>query len=155
MDIEKCKHCAYSVMNIKENRMECLTEKCIYDKVCDESTRDEVRRVFISLPMQGKTEEEIRKRRDEIMETVVTVFRGDFTWELIDQMDKPEELKDAPIVALLGHSIMQMAKADLVVFDKYDWEENPGVDVERNTCSHYDIPSISIWELEIYLKFMR
>ena len=72
-------------------------------------------KVFISMPMNGKTSEETIKRRSEVVGPV---------W-------------------CLGYSIQKMEDADLVVLDK-GWREARGCKVEYDVCSYYGFRFLEI-----------
>ena len=82
-------------------------------------------KVIISQPMRGKTNEQIKEERAELVkelesqghEVIDTIFKGEMPIEC-----------DMPIY-LLAKSIEAMSKADAVVFMK-DWQEARGCRIE-------------------------
>ena len=94
-------------------------------------------KIFISQPMNGRTDEEVMKRRDEIKKYCIKVFQK--PCEFIDSFTKPVDLVNKGRIAMLGHSITMMHDAELVVFDK-GWDKAHGCCVERLVCSEYKIP---------------
>ena len=69
--------------------------------------------IFISMPMNGKTKEEIIKRRNEITILLKERFGNNIT--IIDSIIEDTSLGP---VWCLGQSISLMYNAELVVFDK-------------------------------------
>lgn len=88
--------------------------------------------VFISMPMNGKTIEEIDARRAEIAELLHKRFPSD-TINIIDSVWREEA--QGPVWCL-GYSISKMDTADLVVFDK-NWRKARGCKVEYDVCAYY------------------
>ena len=112
-------------------------------------------RVFISQPMRGRTMEQIQERRDQICEMLVEIFKRDI--EIIDSINKDEELQKKGSIAMLGHSVGLMADADLVVVDDVEYGYT-GVEIESNVAYNYGIPKLSMYDLvTIYagIKGMR
>lgn len=93
--------------------------------------------VFISQPMAGLTDEEILKRRNELIEMISTKFKGE-TIQVIDSFHKPDELVKKGRIAMLGHSISMMYNADIVVFAT-GWDKSPGCRVEHEVCVQYKL----------------
>jgi len=89
-------------------------------------------KVFISMPMNGKTIEEILARREEITEDLRRRFPND-TINVIDSIYHGE--KTDPVWCL-GYSITTMNDADLVVFDK-GWRKARGCKIEYDVCAYY------------------
>ena len=94
-------------------------------------------KVFISQPMAGLTDEEILKRRNQIIEMTKHWFR-DNTLEFIDSFTKSEDIVGRGRIAMLGDSIAKMYNANIVVFGK-GWSKSPGCKVEHEVCVQYDI----------------
>lgn len=101
-------------------------------------------KVFISQPMRGKTEEEILKVREELIEyakakygssvEIINSFLDEITHP--DFCSKYEELPH-PLV-LLGESIKLLAEADVAIFAP-DWTDARGCHVEHHCCREYKI----------------
>ena len=89
-------------------------------------------KVFISMPMNGKTPEEIAQRRAEIEAILIQRFPRD-TINIIDSIWHGEE--KGPVWCL-GYTISKMDEADLVVFDK-GWRNARGCKVEYDVCAYY------------------
>lgn len=88
--------------------------------------------VFISMPLNGKTFEEIEKRFEEIQKILKARF-PDQEIKIIDSLWKKD--KRDPVWCL-GYNIMAMSTADLVVFDK-NWYKTRGCNIEYNVCTRY------------------
>lgn len=100
--------------------------------------------LFISLPMRGKTDEEIKARQKELYKAyrkkypdreiqLINKFKGK-----PDQMTMQDMLGHAE-VELLGESISLMSYADVVLFDN-GWENYPGCRIEHKVCTYYNLP---------------
>ena len=97
-----------------------------------------MKKLFISLPMAGKSEEEIRNKMAEYKENAEYLMGEEL--ELIDsfmEADAPEDIKDAG-VWYLGKSIMMMAEADVVYFGR-GWRSARGCVVEYEVAYRYKI----------------
>lgn len=94
--------------------------------------------VFISQPMSGKTDKEIKEERlrivSKISETVTEPF------EIIDSFfeSAPHEAKP---LWFLGKSIELLSKADLAYFSK-GWENARGCRIEHDCAVAYLIETI-------------
>lgn len=97
-------------------------------------------KIFLSMPMNGKTEEEVLSEREEYIEIIKTRrptwAEGSLTF--IDNVRKPKEIQ-GDRVKMLGDSIMLMADADLVVMCP-GWAKSNGCRIEKAICSDYNIP---------------
>lgn len=98
-------------------------------------------KIFISQPMNGKSDEEIMQERKEIIKVLEDRFGKDNT-EFIDSFFDDTVLEsnyDANIpVFLLGESIKKLSQADLVYFAK-DWNKARGCRIEYIIASEYGI----------------
>ena len=90
------------------------------------------KKLFISLPMRGRSEVEIFARIGYLYESY---FKD---YELIDQYIS-EDIVTNNRLYFISNSIRMMGKADLVVFD-VDWYNAAGCRVEYLICKLYDIP---------------
>jgi hypothetical protein len=100
------------------------------------------RRVFISQPMKGLSNNKILEEREKYKQDVINMFPGDEI-EFIDSMvnidtSDTSEVRTVP-VAYLGKSISLMATADLVYFAD-GWENTNGCAIEHDICMRYGIP---------------
>lgn len=91
-------------------------------------------KIFISQPMNGKTDEEILSERDRIIEKLTNIF-DDF--ELIDSFIENAP-KDATPLWYLGKSIELLSQADLVYFAK-GWQNMRGCRIEHVCATEYGI----------------
>ena len=96
-----------------------------------------MKKLFISLPMAGKSEEEIRNKMAEYKENAEYLMGEEL--ELIDSfIDKaPGNIKDVGVWCL-GKSIMMMADADVVYFGR-GWRSARGCIVEYEAAYRYKI----------------
>lgn len=97
-----------------------------------------MKKLFISQPMRGKTDEEILKEREQAINTAKAYLDDDV--EVIDSF-----FKDAPVDAkplwFLGESIKLLAEADVAYFAN-GWEETRGCVIEHQCALAYDIAVI-------------
>lgn len=103
-------------------------------------------KVFISMPMAGKSKQEILQERQEIIDKVCEMFKG---VEIIDNYfeDFDSEVKGNQI-RYLAKSIEKLADADIVCVGR-DWHKARGCRVECEAAREYNIP---ILLMEEYLK---
>ncbi len=106
-------------------------------------------KLFISIPMNGRDEIEVRKEMTEIVEELNLIYTSmDATpYELIDTMytdDIPEDDKHGAYY--LGKAIQDLSKADFVVFAP-GWKEAHGCLIEKLVCTLYDIPFMDMIDL--------
>lgn len=94
--------------------------------------------LFISQPINGKSDKEIQEIRDAAIAEVKDMF-GE-PGEPIDVIDFP--IKDIPNDAnplwYLGNSILLMSKADIVYFAK-GWRKVPSCVIENNIANVYGL----------------
>ncbi|MCQ2355458.1 MAG: hypothetical protein MJ014_00295 [Methanocorpusculum sp.] len=97
-----------------------------------------MKRLFISQPMRGKTNEEIEKVRKQATKAAKEYLKEDV--EVIDSF-----FKDAPCEAkplwFLGKSIELLSTADVAYFAK-GWEEARGCKIENECAIEYGIDVI-------------
>ena len=99
-------------------------------------------RVFISQKMNGLSEEEILKTREEAIryaKFVIGLAPGD-TFEFIDSYFSfyPE---DATPLFFLGKALELLSTADVCVFVG-NWENARGCRIEHDCCLEYGIPRV-------------
>lgn len=94
-----------------------------------------MKKVFISMPMNGKTDEEIIKEFKEIKERVLDLFGG---CEVIDSVFSNFDLENNANTPIhyLGRSIELLADADIVYFAK-GWQRARGCKVEHLVAKLY------------------
>lgn len=96
---------------------------------------DTKRKLFISQPYTGLTDDEIMETRNRIYEKAKIIFEEDF--ELIDQYHQPD-IPDGKRMHYLGRSIQMMADADIVIFS-IDHETAHGCNIEKHCAQIYDM----------------
>lgn len=102
-------------------------------------TEEKYPRLFVSLPMNGFSEYEIREQMNAIHKKV-EYFDGPH--ELINTINTEEPPFDDPDrigVWYLGNSIQLLSEADLVVFATA-WHYARGCRIEHRVCEEYNIP---------------
>ena len=99
-----------------------------------------MRKIFISLPMNGLSEEEIRKTMEECKEDAEKFLGEEF--ELLNSYITvyPNIAKHVGLY-YLGISLEIMARADIVYFAK-GWENARGCRVEREAAVRYGLPML-------------
>ncbi len=100
-------------------------------------------KLFISQPMNGKTDEEILKVRDEILKEVKENCGEEIT--LIDSFitDTPPSIN--PAIWYLGQSILLLSKADIVYFGN-GWQKARGCVIENAIANAYNLVIIETTE---------
>ena len=98
-----------------------------------------MKKLFISQPMRGKTDEEILAVRERAIESAERNI-GEKV-EVIDSFfQNVPEVESKPLWCL-GKSLMLMAEADVVYFAK-DWEKYRGCRIENECAVEYGIELI-------------
>lgn len=101
-----------------------------------------MKKLFVSVPMKGRTEEEIRESIDK-MKKIVEVYEGE-ELELIDSYieDNPPQNNNQAIW-YLSKSIEKLANADIFIgiTDTWDWN---GCYVEEEVARRYGIKSYRV-----------
>ena len=97
-----------------------------------------MKKLFISQPMRGKTDEEILRERDEVIAIAMDIVKDNV--EVIDSF-----FQDAPVEAkplwFLGKSIELLSSADIVYFCK-GWNDARGCRIEYECAKEYGIEII-------------
>ena len=101
-----------------------------------------MKKLFVSVPMKGRTEEEI-KASIQKMKKIAEIYEGE-ELELIDSYiedNPPKDSKEA--VWYLGESLKKLAQADVFIGirESYDWN---GCCIERETAEKYGIKTYMI-----------
>lgn len=101
-----------------------------------------MKKLFVSVPMKGRTEEEI-KASIQKMKKIAEIYEGE-ELELIDSYiedDPPKDSKEA--VWYLGESLKKLAQADVFIGinDAWDWK---GCYIENDVASRYGIKNYHI-----------
>ena len=100
-----------------------------------------MKRIFISQPMRGLTDEEILKAREEIL--IKAEKKIGEPVELIDSFieDYPGEINKHIPVFYLGKSIQFLSQADVAYFGG-DWRNARGCKIEHEIAKQYGIKII-------------
>lgn len=100
-----------------------------------------MKKIFISQPMSGLTDEEILNKRQEIMKNAEKVIKEPV--ELIDSFieDYPGEIYKHIPVFYLGKSIQFLSQADVAYFGG-DWRNARGCKIENEIAKQYGIEII-------------
>ena len=100
-----------------------------------------MKKIFISQPMRGLTDEEILKKRKEIFIKVEKIIGEPV--ELIDSFinEYPGEINKSIPVWYLGKSIQLLSQADIVFFGG-DWRNARGCKIEHEIATQYGISII-------------
>lgn len=97
-----------------------------------------MKKLFISQPMNGKTDDEIEATRLKAIESAKKKISDEV--KVIDSFVAGQPWETKPLW-YLGKALQMMSEADVVYFTK-DWESARGCRIE-NTCAYeYDIPVI-------------
>lgn len=122
-----------------------------------------MKRVFLSLPMTGMTDEEIKKQIEDMKKSILKskffgeeavvfvynhahphyhpygyVITDDYEEHGIIHRNVPAECRREPLLHL-GHAVEQMAYVDYVFFGDL-WFEDRGCCAERDVALSYNIP---------------
>ena len=97
-----------------------------------------MKKIFISQPMRGFTDEEILKAREEIL--IKAEKNIGEPVELIDSFieDYPGEINKHIPVFYLGKSIQFLSQADVAYFGG-DWRNERGCRIEHDVAKQYGI----------------
>ena len=96
-----------------------------------------MKKLFVSVPMKGRTEEEIRKSIDK-MKKIAEIYEGE-ELELIDsyiEHNPPKDCKQA--IWYLGESLKKLSEADVFVTIDESWYWS-GCQTEREVAERYGI----------------
>lgn len=94
-----------------------------------------MKRLFVSLPMKGKTDDEIQKGRREAYEKVKTLYPYEEI-ELMDTHVNPVCDPKAFPVFCLAESLKLMTQANIIYFAP-GWKEARGCKVEQQVATMY------------------
>lgn len=103
-----------------------------------------MKKLFISQPMKGKTDEEILKEREKAIESAKRHLGEDV--EVIDSFFQSAPV-DARPLWFLGKSLELLSTADVVYFAKY-WEKYRGCKIENLCAIEYGIDVIEDYREE-------
>lgn len=100
-------------------------------------------KIFISQPMKGQTDSEIKAERDKIIQSVKAskgIFGDDV--EILDSFFEVAP-HDAKPVWFLAKSLEKLSGADLVLFAP-GWETARGCRIEKLVCKEYGIKTLEV-----------
>lgn len=98
------------------------------------------RKLFVSQPMRGKTDDEIKDVRKAAVETAEELFGEKY--DLIDSFFENAPVDTKPLW-YLGESLKLLSAADLVIFVP-GWQDARGCRIEKICAEEYGIPFIAI-----------
>lgn len=98
-----------------------------------------MKKLFISQPMRGKTDEEILAEREKAINFFKAIFEGEEI-EVIDSFFQ-EAPHDANPLWYLAKSLELLSTADIAYFVK-GWEEARGCKIEHQCALEYGIDTI-------------
>lgn len=102
-----------------------------------------MRRLFVSQPMNGKTQDEIIEARDKAIERLSRRLNEGFeVAESYFTEDEPKDVKNSGVY-WLGKSLELLSKCDLVLFIG-DWMSYRGCRIEREVARAYGIEILEI-----------
>ena len=104
-----------------------------------------MKKLFISQPMRGKTDEEILAEREKAIKFFKAIFEGEEI-EVIDSFFQ-EAPHDANPLWYLAKSLELLSTADIAYFLK-GWEEARGCKIEHQCAVEYGIDTIEQEENE-------
>ena len=98
-----------------------------------------MKKLFISCPMKGRTEENIRKTMDKMHKIAEIVF--DQKLEVIPSYIEDNPPKDSEeAVWYLGKSIQLLSQADYFIGVVHTFDSFKGCDTESDVAERYGIP---------------
>lgn len=95
-----------------------------------------MKKLFISQPMRGKTEEAILEERNKLIAKAIEKYGGE-----VEILDTYFADYDGNALGYLGRSISMLAKADIGLFAA-DWKGARGCRVEHLCCEEYGVEII-------------
>lgn len=93
--------------------------------------------VFISQPMAGKTDEEIKQIRKEIKEKLIKLYPDNEIW-ILDSYIHEDPTSQNPALYMLGKSLEILSEADIVYFAK-GWNKARGCFTEHLAAQKYGV----------------
>lgn len=117
-------------------------------------------KIFLSLPMSGRTDKEIRNQIDEMERMIIEsgLFEGEeieFVHNLDNDVDPNGclDLKHEPLL-YLGEAIRKMAFCDAIALGK-GWKTARGCNTEYNTALRYGILTFTCCNVEDLKELKR
>lgn len=90
-----------------------------------------MKKVMISQPMKGKTSEQIKKERAELVKEL-----QEAGYEVLDTVFENAPADEDIAIYMLSQSIRYLGKADMIVFMK-GWEKARGCKIEHQVAVEY------------------
>ena len=97
--------------------------------------------VFISQPMIGLTNAELKKYRSKVLDMIQRRYPTEKIRFITNPLIANLPHDDSLIVWYLGESLKCIASANLVFFSK-DWESDYICSLEHEICRYYNLPII-------------
>ena len=89
------------------------------------------KKVMISQPMRGKTNEQIKQEREQLVKELTNA-----EYEVLDTVFENAPADEDVAIYMLSQSIRFLGKADVVVFMK-GWEHARGCKIEHEVAVNY------------------
>lgn len=89
------------------------------------------KKVMISQPMRGKTNEQIKQERAQVVKELT-----DMGYEVLDTVFEDAPADEDTAIYMLSQSIRFLGRADMVVFMK-GWEHARGCKIEHEVAVNY------------------
>lgn len=99
--------------------------------------------IFISQPMSGKNPEDVKKRRDMVINRLHDAYGETYDVHCISTYERTDAPENATRLWYLGAAIQDMADADLICVVTNDGPAN-GCMIEICVAELYDIPIIEV-----------
>lgn len=100
-----------------------------------------MKKLFISQPMRGKTDEEILRERKALIADAAEALREDEV-QVLDTIFT-DFAEDTPPLVYLGRSLEVLARADAAVFAS-GWETARGCRIEHDAAETYGVPIVEL-----------
>lgn len=107
-----------------------------------------MKKIFISMPMRGRTDEQIKVDREDAIAIITSDFSrkrffNNEEIEIIDSLISAEESENLSAVECLGRSISMLGKADYIVI-LGDISNSRGCQIEKQIAQLYKIPILTL-----------
>jgi hypothetical protein len=97
-----------------------------------------MKKIFISQPMRGKSDEEILRERNRLTDITRDIIKKRFDDD-IEVLDTFFEDFNGKALQFLAKGLMVLAEADFAVFAP-GWEDARGCKIEHECCVKFNIP---------------
>ena len=98
-----------------------------------------MKKIFISQPMNGLSDDEIKEKRRAVIDKLPAFTRGE-EFEVIDSFFEKAP-HDAKPLWFLGKSLELLADADYAIF-MAGWQTSRGCRIENMCCQEYGIQTV-------------